>query len=405
MNDSITVKSMAEALTADRNKNGYKAKVYKEQTDEHKSNQVSLSIDSKKQSLQQAMNAPRVDLSNTQQVQERTYMYLEACSLSACFPSVMGLSGALGCSRQNLNRWLLSHPEHATTEFINMTKDVMADILTNASFYNNANAVAVFMGNERTDTIAELDRLANIYNPAVIAKERNRFNEDYEKLTAVVSSAFRKMISEFTEEKHKQVTKMVRTAPTESMRNLLETLKMRDDLDAVELHDIMPLFYESYHGLRALQSIARQNGITLNMPVQMDAVAMHKTIDKAAEYLNGAVGEMLKPKSKTTHYNDFFTVDDTRKDKIFAPVYEDIVAVLDTVPQLQDFTASKTALSPLEKARIDWYFRDVPENANKTQLAQYTKEIMEKHPDDVGIMKLSKFAEYVDIVEAAKDTE
>lgn len=145
MNDSFTVKSMADALVEDRNKNGYKSKAYnyKEQTDEHKSNQVSLSIDSKKQSLQQAMNAPKVDLSNTQQVQERTYMYLEACSMSACFPSVMGLSGALGCSRQNLNRWLLSHPEHATTEFINMTKDVMADILTNASFYNNANAVAV----------------------------------------------------------------------------------------------------------------------------------------------------------------------------------------------------------------------------------------------------------------------
>lgn len=143
MSDSLTVKSMAEALTADKNRNGSKAKVYKELSDEHKEEQITQSVSSKALSLKQAINAPKVDLSNTEQVQERTFMYLEACSVSSCFPSVMGLSGALGCSRQNLNRWLLSHPGHPTTDFVNMAKDVMADILTNASLYNNANAVAV----------------------------------------------------------------------------------------------------------------------------------------------------------------------------------------------------------------------------------------------------------------------
>lgn len=271
--------------------------------------------------------------------------------------------------------------------------------------WREMNRYRFFLQNEHNDKYADFDKLGNLYNAAVVAREKKHFDEEYVKLTAVVSSAFRKMISEFTEEKHKQVVKMVRTAPTESMRNLLETLKMRDDLDAVELHDIMPLFYENYHAMRALQAIGRQNGITLVVPVQMDATVMHSTIDRAAEYLNGAVDEMLKPKSRTTHYNDFFTVDDTRKDKIFAPIYEEIVAILDTVPQLQDFTAHKTALSPLEKAKIDWYFHDVPENANKTQLAKHTKEVMEKHPDDVSLLKLSKYAEYVEIVEAAQDSE
>ena len=143
MSDSLTVKSMADALTADKNRNGSKAKVYKELSDEHKEEQITQSVSSKALSLKQAINAPKVDLSNTEQVQERTFMYLEACSVSSCFPSVMGLSGALGCSRQNLNRWLLSHPGHPTTDFVNMAKDVMADILTNASLYNNANVVAV----------------------------------------------------------------------------------------------------------------------------------------------------------------------------------------------------------------------------------------------------------------------
>ena len=145
MNDSITVKSMAEALTADRNKNGSKSKVYKELSDEHKGEQIAQSVSSKALSLKQAINAPKVDLSNTEEVQVRVFEYLEACSIAACFPSVMGLSGALGCSRQNLNRWLLSHPGHPTTDFVNMAKDSFADILTNASLYNNANAVqAIF---------------------------------------------------------------------------------------------------------------------------------------------------------------------------------------------------------------------------------------------------------------------
>ena len=53
----------------------------------------------------------------------------------------MGLAAALGCSRQNLNRWLLSHAEHPTANFINMAKDVMADLLVDSSLHNNSNPI------------------------------------------------------------------------------------------------------------------------------------------------------------------------------------------------------------------------------------------------------------------------
>ena len=145
MSDTFTVQSMADALVEDTSKNGAKKKIYKEISDERKRGQVSQGIVDAAKSLKQSMNAPRVDLSDTQQVQERTFMYFEACSMTSIFPSVMGLSGAMGCSRQNLNRWLLSHPGHPTTDFIERTKDAMADVLTNASLYNNANPVqAIF---------------------------------------------------------------------------------------------------------------------------------------------------------------------------------------------------------------------------------------------------------------------
>ena len=145
MSNLVTASSMAEVLEADKHENGRKGRVYKEISDEHKSEQISLSIKSTANALRDAINAPKVNLSDTPQVQERTFMYLEACSLSSYFPSVMGLSAALGCSRQNLHRWLLSHPDHPTTDFVNMVKDGMADVLTNASLHNNANSIqAIF---------------------------------------------------------------------------------------------------------------------------------------------------------------------------------------------------------------------------------------------------------------------
>lgn len=262
-----------------------------------------------------------------------------------------------------------------------------------------------FMTNERKDYDREFGRLSDLYNPTVIAQEKNHFNDEYGKLSAVVTAAFRNTINSFTEENHKRVSTMVCTAPSASMRDLLETLKMRDDLSESELYDIMPMFYENYHAMRALQSIARQNGISLITPVQMDSVAMHEIIDKAADYLRGACAELLTPKSDKTRYNDFFTTNPEEKDTIYAPAYQELVSVLDTVPQLQDFTATKTSLSPLEKAKIDWYYRDTPKDTNLTQLAQRTKEIMEKHPEDIGLLKLSKYAECVETVESAGTEE
>lgn len=269
--------------------------------------------------------------------------------------------------------------------------------------WRKMNDLRFFMRNEYNDRLAEFKQLESLYNPAVLAKEKARFDDEYEKLATAVVSAFRKVIKELTATKHQQVTAMVRTPPTETMRMLLATLEMRDDLDAIELYDVMPAFFENYSALRALQSISRKNGINLIAPCQMDCGFMHQTIDSAADYLYGACDELLMPKGKTGRYNDFYTVNDNKKDMIYAPMYQEFVKILDYVPQLQDFSANKTSLTPLEQAKIDWYYRDVPENASELQLAQFTRDIMEKYPKDVALLKLSKYAKYLEIAqEAAK---
>lgn len=261
----------------------------------------------------------------------------------------------------------------------------------------------LFFNNERNDYQKKISDLKNTYHPDLIATQTERIEMEFNKMIAVVNAAYRSMIKEFTRGRHEQVTKMMRTAPTQSMLNLLETLKMRDDLDAVELHDLLPVFFDNYHAMRALQTISRENGITLHAPVQLDCASMHKMIDEAEKYLLGACAEMCKPKNKVDiRYHDFFTVNNEEKDKVYAPTYQSFIEVLDCVPQLQDCSVEKNKLSPAEKAKIDWYYRDVAESATKTDIVEHTKSVMEAHPEIVALLKLSDYAEYVEIVEAAK---
>lgn len=175
MEKALTVKSMADALTEDKHKNGSKSKVYKALADEHKNEEISLSIRNKANALREAINAPKVNLTDTEQVKERAFMYLEACGLASCFPSVMGLSGAMGCSRQNLNQWLLAHPGHPTTDFIAMVKDLMADVLTDAALYNHANAVqTIFTLKNHFDHADRVEIAPVVHNPL----GENEFNAE-----------------------------------------------------------------------------------------------------------------------------------------------------------------------------------------------------------------------------------
>ena len=96
MSDSLTVRSMADALTEDKHKNDSKGKIYKALSDEHKNEEISLSIKNKATALKEAINAPKVNLADTEQVKERAFMYLEACGVSCSFPQCNGTEWSYG---------------------------------------------------------------------------------------------------------------------------------------------------------------------------------------------------------------------------------------------------------------------------------------------------------------------
>lgn len=136
-----SVPEMAESMAAERDRSGYSKKLYKVASDEHKSETLQQDILLRVSSLQAMEERGKVDFGNIAEVRSRTYDYLNACASAAVYPSVMGLAvHGYGVSRQALNQYLQRN-NNDTTEFIRIAKDIMADILTNASLYNNANAV------------------------------------------------------------------------------------------------------------------------------------------------------------------------------------------------------------------------------------------------------------------------
>ena len=138
-----TVPEMTQELVAEKEKSGYTRRIYKAAADEHKGEVLQQDILAQVNALQATESRGKVDFKNLAQVRQRTYDYLNACAAAEVYPSVMGLAvHGFGVSRQALNQYLMKHDDE-TTDFIMRTKDVMADILTNSSLYNNANAIQV----------------------------------------------------------------------------------------------------------------------------------------------------------------------------------------------------------------------------------------------------------------------
>lgn len=144
-----TVPEMAEELAIEKGKSGYTEKLYKGSnykvvSDEHKHEMLAADIMQRVQDLRSSEKQTKVNFNSLEDVEQRTYDYFEACAAAGVYPSVMGLAvHGYGISRQALNQYLQRNAQTPQAEFILKAKDMMADILTNESLKNNANAVQV----------------------------------------------------------------------------------------------------------------------------------------------------------------------------------------------------------------------------------------------------------------------
>ena len=144
MKELQTVPEMATALTEHKFRDGHTSKIYKAAADQHKGEELSADLENRIEALKTSTQRGPVDWNDVEQVKMRVFDYLTACATAQTYPSIMCLSvHGFGVSRQSLCKFLSKYPDTPSARFISMVKDEIADLLTNAALYRNADPVSV----------------------------------------------------------------------------------------------------------------------------------------------------------------------------------------------------------------------------------------------------------------------
>lgn len=274
---------------------------------------------------------------------------------------------------------------------------------TFAAIHKKMRNTRAFIENERRTLNGQLEDYKKTYSGDYIAKQRVELEREQNEIFSKLTGETRKEVRELIDSKKDKIIEMLETPPSEETVRLLEVLRMRDNLTDVEIQSLLPSFFGNYQAIKALESIAESNGISVTLPVQLDCRAMYDTLDKAESYLLAACDDMARPKDKRNIlYNQFYAYNKDMPDEIYSPEYKEYVALFDHVPQLQEVATEKTQLTPVEKTKLDWLFRDTEEEGEKLQR---TRELMEKAPEVTPLLNLSEYAPYVMAVEQMKQEE
>lgn len=265
---------------------------------------------------------------------------------------------------------------------------------TYAGIHRRMIALNVFLNHERKDMLDGLTAMRETYSDKLVAKKRTELEKDFNELSANLVKDCRAEVKKLTDSKRENIAQMLSTAPSDNQLRLLQVLQMRSDLTDTELQNVAPVFFDNYNAMKVLQNIGTQNGIALHLPEQLDARAMYEHVTNANAILSEACNHITDERRNIPlQYHAFFDENPRQPDFIQDPTYRAIVAVMDSVPQLQDVKAKKTELTPTEKRKIEYYYKGV--GVTDAELTQRTREIMAKHPEDVELLKVSDYKEFV----------
>ena len=143
--DMIAMLEKDKQMLADTKRGNPRSNLYKAEADEHKSQMLSKSIGELTEVLKrdQIKHISKVDFDDLEEVKKRTIEYFESCQATGHYPSLLTLcSIGYGCSRNLLDIYINNHNNESSNYLIRV-KDMIADVLTNASLYSVADNVSV----------------------------------------------------------------------------------------------------------------------------------------------------------------------------------------------------------------------------------------------------------------------
>lgn len=262
-----------------------------------------------------------------------------------------------------------------------------------------------FLRQERNLYNEKLANMKSTYAPQFLAEKRKKLDDELSKVITQTTGVMRENIKALAEKKQNKIIEMLTGTPTAEQVRLLNVLQMRGNLDPVEMQYILPTFFGNYQAMQVFNAVCQQNGVKLTMPAQLDARAMFENVKAATEYLLKACDELSKPnRERDIKYRAFFTVNPEDPNKCHDPFYMEFVEALDSIPQLNDCKTEKTALTPVEQAKIDWYYRNT-EKLTEDQLILHTEKVLTDHPEIKDLLQFTPYSKHPDIIALARAEE
>jgi hypothetical protein len=259
-----------------------------------------------------------------------------------------------------------------------------------------------FIRNERRGYEEQLSKMKSTYAPQFLEEKRRKLAAELDTAIKTTVEQMKGNIRSLAEKKKAKIIEMLTSTPTAEQVRLLNVLQMRGNLDAVEMQYILPTFFGNYQAMQVFNAVCQQNGVRLTMPAQLDCRVMFENVQAATDYLLSACDELYKPKNeRNIKYSAFFTINPEDPNKCLDPMYMDFVEVLDTVPQLNDCKTEKTALTPVEQAKVDWYYRDA-DTSNEDKLIAHTEKVITDHPEIKPLLQYTPYASHLDIIAMAR---
>lgn len=257
-----------------------------------------------------------------------------------------------------------------------------------------------FINNERKDYLNKIDKEKEIYNSKLVNDNKEKARKSYDELVNKLVLTYKKEVSELCKRKREYIRNMLSKAPTTDQNNLLSILRMRNELDAIELNSIVPSFFDNYQAMKVLQDIARNNGSHIKFPVQLDCKVLYEQLEHAEEYLLRACDELGKEQIDLT-YHAFFTSGGPLGN--YDPTYAAFIDLFDSYPQLSDIEIKKTSLTPYEHAKVNSYLHDLGKaykaDPDSLKTLKAAKDVYDVHKEDIELLKLTKYANLFEEIE------
>ena len=259
-----------------------------------------------------------------------------------------------------------------------------------------------FIRNERRGYEEQLSKMKTTYAPQFLEEKWRKLSAELDNTIKTTVDQMRANIKALAEKKQAKVIEMLTSTPSAEQVRLLNVLRMRDNLDPVEMQYILPTFFGNYQAMQVLNAVCQKNGVRLIMPVQLDCRAIFDNIREATDYLLGACDELNKPKrERNIKYSAFFTVNPEDPNSCLDPIYMDMVNILDTIPQLSDCKTEKTALTPVEQTMVDWYYKGT-DALTEDQLIAHTEKVITDHPEAKALLQYTPYNKHLEIIALAR---